>query len=113
MALQKEIELENGIILKYHRITSLNKITNISNTIEISSYANENQREKERIYQQVQLKSAYNEELTTEEQELLDKGINVFINTDFIQLPYDEAMTIEDAYEYLKTTDKYEDATDV
>ena len=48
MALQKEIELENGVTLNYHRITSLNKITNISNNIEISSYTNEKQRLKEK-----------------------------------------------------------------
>ena len=29
MALQKEVELDNGVIVNYHRITSLNKITNI------------------------------------------------------------------------------------
>ena len=113
MALQKEIELENGVVLNYHRITSLNKITNIVNNIEVSSYTGVNQRQKEREYQELQLKSANGEELTQEEQELLNKGIDVFINSDFIQLPYDEAMTIEDAYEYLKTTDKYENATDV
>ena len=31
MALKKEIELDNGIILNYHRITSINKITNEDN----------------------------------------------------------------------------------
>lgn len=112
MALKKEIELENGIILNYHRITSLNKITNITNIIEINSYANKTQRQKEKDYQDVQKKNASNEELTIEEQELLEKGINVFIETDYINVPYDENMTIEEAYEYLKTTDKYKDAED-
>ena len=40
MALKKEIELENGVMLNYHRIVSFNKITNISNVIEIASYTN-------------------------------------------------------------------------
>ena len=51
MALQKEIELENGVILNYHRITNLSKITNISNLIEVSSYISEAQRKKEKAYQ--------------------------------------------------------------
>lgn len=113
MALQKEIELDNGVILNYHRITSLNKITNISNNIEVSSYTSANQRQKEKEYQEAQIKNINGEELTEKEQELLNEGINVFIETDYISIPYDEDMTIEDVYEYLKTTDKYEDATDV
>lgn len=113
MALQKEIELENGVILNYHRITSLNKITNILNNIEVNSYISENQREKEKAYQEIQRKSANEEELTQEEQELLEKGINVLVQADFINIPYDEKMTIESAYEYLKTTEKYKNAENV
>ena len=37
MALGKGIELENGIILNYHRIAAFNKITKVSNIIEINS----------------------------------------------------------------------------
>jgi len=113
MALQKEIELDNGVILNYHRITSLNKITNVLNNIEVNSYINESQRQKEKQYQEVQIKNANEEELTTEEQELLENGINVLVQADFINIPYDANMTIEDAYEYLKTTEKYKDAIDV
>lgn len=113
MALQKQIELDNGVILNYHRITSFNKITNLNNIIEVSSYTSKSQRDKEQKYQLAQKKYANNEELTTEEQELLEKGINVFIDTDYISIPYNENMTIESAYEYLKTTDKYKDAEDV
>lgn len=113
MALQKEIELENGIVLNYHRITSLNKLTNISNNIEVNSYINESQREKEKAYQNAQRKSANEEELTEEEKELLENGINVLVVADFISIPYDENMTIENAYEYLKTTEKYKDSEDM
>lgn len=113
MALQKEIELENGITLNYHRITSLNKITNIANIVEINSYANESKRQKEKEYHNVQKKNASNEELSTTEQELLEKGINVFVEADCINLPYNEDTTIEDVYEYLKTTEKYKNAEDV
>lgn len=113
MALQKEIELDNGIILNYHRITSLNKLTNISNNIEVNSYISESQRQKEKEYQEVQRKSINEEELTSEEQELLEKGINVLVQADFISIPYDGEMTIESAYEYLKTTEKYKDSEDM
>lgn len=113
MALQIEIELDNGVSLNYHRVTSLNKITNISNTIEISSYTNKEQREKEKVYQELQKKSANSEELTPEEEQQLEQGINVYINTEYVEIPYDQIMTIEGAYEYLKTLDKFKDAIDV
>lgn len=113
MALQKEIELDNGVVVNYHRVTSLNKITNISNNIEISSYTNEKQRLKEKKYQELQKKSINGSELTEDEQIELNKGIDVFIQTEYLNVDYDENMTIEDAYEYLKTLDKYKDAIDV
>lgn len=112
MALQKEIELENGVVLNYHRITSLNKITNINNTIEISSYTSKTQRTKEQKYQELQNKSI-NGEITEEEKIELEKGINIFIDTEYVTVPYDESMTIENAYLYLKTTDKLKNAGDV
>jgi cell division FtsZ-interacting protein ZapD len=113
MALIKNIELENGLVLNYHRITSLNKLTNISNTLEISSYIDKKQRLKEKKYQQLQLKNIYhNEEITIEDLDQLNEGINVLVEADFIELPYDSDMTIQDAYKYLKTTDKYKNAQD-
>ena len=39
MALQKAITLDNGITLNYHRIASLNKITNSANIIEVISFS--------------------------------------------------------------------------
>lgn len=112
MAIIKKVELDNGIILNYHRITSLNKITNISNNIEVSSYINEEQRLKEKEYQQLQIKNSKSEELTEEEQNKLNNGINVFIRTDYIKVNYDSDMTIEDAYDYLKTLDKFKNSKD-
>ena len=113
MALQKEIEMENGIVLNYHRITSLNKITNQNNTIEVNSYIHEVQREKEKEYQDIQKKNAEGKELTPEEKKLLKIGINVLVEADFITKEYNETETIENAYDYLKTLDKYKDAEDV
>ena len=113
MALQKEIKLDNGIVLNYHRIASLNKLTNISNTIEVSSYINKDEREKEKQYQNLQLKSLEPETITNEEKAQLQNGINVLVETDYIQMEYNDGQTIEEAYNYLKTLDKYKDSIDV
>jgi len=111
MALQKAEELENGIKLNYHRITSLNKLTNIANIIEINSYTSAEQREKEKEYQALQQKN--DDELTTDEKQQLLAGINVYIYTRYVQVAYDEEQNIEEAYAYLKTLDEFKDATDV
>ena len=114
MALLKQIELENGIIINYHRITSLNKVTNVSNTIEISSYTSEEQRLKELDYQKLQLKNiSENGNISEEEKEKLKKGIDVYISTDFIELSYDPEIGIKDAYAYLKTTEKFKGSEDI
>lgn len=98
MAIKKEIELENGIIVNYHRIVSINKITNDCNIIEVASYASEKQRNKEKEYYE-----------SIEE----DKRMNVFIETEYIQKEYSEDERIEECYEYLKTLDKFKDAIDI
>ena len=98
MALLKKIELENGIIVNYHRIVSINKITNNAVIIEVGSYTSEEKRQEELDY--------YN---STEE----NKSMNVFVDTTFINKEYSETETIKDLYNYLKTTDKFFDAKDV
>lgn len=98
MALQKEITLENGITLNYHRIASINKITNNITIIEVASYINENERQKEIDY--------YN---STED----DKSMNVFIEAHYINKEYNETDTIEDLYLYLKTTEMFKNAEDI
>ena len=94
MALMKAIELDNGIVLNYHRIVALHKITNKSIIIEISSYTNATKREQE--IRQIE----NNEEITA------------YTETSFISVPYDEVSTIKDWYNYLKTTETYKDAND-
>ena len=47
MALIKEIELDNGVVVRYHRIVSINKITNNCNLIEVASYTTEDKRKEE------------------------------------------------------------------
>ncbi len=98
MALQKEIELENGIPVSYHRIVSINKITNETVVIEVASYTSKEKRQEEIDY--------YNSQ---EE----DKQMNVYIDTTYVNTEYDENKTIQDYYDYLKTTDKFKDAEDI
>lgn len=98
MALKKEIEFENGLILNYHRIVSLNKITNQSNIIEIASYANERKRQEEKAYYESNDNNA---------------SMNVYIETTYINKDYNEDETIEDAYSYLKTLKQYKNAENI
>lgn len=98
MALQKEIILNNGITLQYHRIVSINKITNNTTIIEIGSYINKEQREKELEY--------YNSKD-------MNKTMNVYIFTNYIEKEYNEKDTIDEIYKYLKTTETFKDSVDV
>jgi hypothetical protein len=92
MALKKEIELDNGIILNYHRIVLITKITNVQTNIEVASYTSE---EKRNI-----------------EKEALINGteFDVYIHTTFFNKEYNEVDTIENLYDYLKTTEMFENA---
>ena len=47
MALSKNITLENGVATNYHRVVSMNTITNIQNIIEVASYTSKEKREEE------------------------------------------------------------------
>ena len=94
MALLKEIELENGVVLNYHRIVTITKVTNHNTILEIASYTS-----KEKRKQEIQQLSS-GEEVTP------------YIDTTFMSVPYDEESTIKDWYAYLKTTDKYAGAED-
>ena len=45
MGLKKEITLDNGVSVNYHRIVSINNITNVSTIIEVASYTSEEKRQ--------------------------------------------------------------------
>ena len=94
MGLKKQIELENGIVLNYHRITTINKITNSSTVIEVSSYTSKEKREIEK--EAIQNSQPF----------------NVYIHTTFINKEYVENETIKDLYDYLKTTERFSNAID-
>lgn len=95
MALLKQIELDSGIILNYHRIVSITKVTNHSTILEVAGYTSQTKREQE-------IKQTDN-----------DEEVTVYIDTNFMSADYDEDNTIKDWYGYLKTTEKYLDAEDI
>ena len=94
MALIKEIELNNGVKVNYHRIVSVNNITNHASIIEIASYTSKEKREQEK--------------------EAFAKGefIDVFKETKFIEKEYEEDLNVVSAYEYLKTLPEFSGCTD-
>ena len=94
MALHKAIELENGVVVNYHRIVTITKVTNFSVILEIASYIDQSKREQE--MQQIES----------------GEDITVYQETSFLSLDYDETANITDWYDYLKTTEKYNGATD-
>lgn len=97
MALKKDITLDNGIVLNYHRVVSVNNITNQISNIEVASYINEEQREKEKAW--------YEENKQTD--------MNIFINTCFYSKEYDKELNVDSAYDYLKTLKEFEGTEDI
>ena len=94
MALIKSITLENGVIVNYHRVVSVNNITNHASIIEVASYTSEEKRQEE--------KTALEN----------NEPMNVFISTEYLNVPYNENFNVVSAYEHLKTLDKFSGAED-
>ena len=97
MALKKDITLNNGIVLNYHRVVSVNNITNQTSIIEVASYVNEEQRNKEKEWYETKSQN----------------DMNVFIETEFYSKEYDKNLNVDNAYDYLKTLDEFEGSEDV
>lgn len=97
MALKKNIILDNGITLDYHRVVSVNNITNKTSIIEVASYINEEQRNKEKEWYETNS----------------NEDMNVFIDTKFYSKEYDKELNVDNAYEYLKILDEFKDAEDI
>lgn len=95
MAILKEIILDNGIPVNYHRIVSVNNITNHKSIIEIASYTNESKRieEKEKL--------ANNEPM------------DIYIHAEYLNTEYNKELNVDNGYEYLKTLEKFKDSKDI
>lgn len=91
MALFKEIRQDDGVPTKYHRILFLQTTTNKQNSIVVVSYVDEASR--------------------TDEQNGI--VLQPYRKSTTYETAYDGAMTIDTAYEYLKTLPQFEGAEDV
>ena len=90
MALQKDIRQDDGVTTSYHRVLQIIQTINRQTSIAVISYVDETARSDEKTAVMLQ---PYSKCITYE-------------------LPYDEAMTIENAYNYLKILPQFEGAVD-
>lgn len=96
MALNKKIELDSGVVVNYHRVVSVNTITNLQNVIEVASYTSREKRSEEKNW---------NPSMPI---------TSVFIDTNYFVAPYDQNMTIESSYHWVKENiERFADAEDV
>lgn len=91
MALYKSVRQDDGVTTNYHRILYLIQTVNRQNSIAVLSYVDEESRTSEL---DASLTQPYQKAVTYE-------------------VDYDETMTIEKAYDYLKTLPQFEGAEDV
>ena len=94
MALNKSIILDNGITVNYHRIVSVNNITNKSSIIEIASYTSKEKRNQEK--------------------EKIENGepMNIYTNTQYLNIGYVKDLNVDSAYERIKAMDMFNGSTD-
>ena len=90
MAILKELKLENGITVNYHRIASINRITNIQKVTEVASYISQEERQREK-----------------------DGAENVFIHTEFINSDYDDAGLIKEEYERIQKIEPFKNGKEI
>ena len=91
MALYKNIRQSDGVTTNYHRVLFIQITTNKRNSIAVMSYVDEYARA---------------EELLNPELDLYRKAITY-------ETDYDPTMTIESAYNFLKTLPEFDGVTDV
>ena len=89
MALMKAIKRDDGVVTNYHRILFIQTTINRQNSIAVLSYVDEESR-------------------LTESVEVRPYKVAVTYET-----AYSETMTVEDAYNYLKTLPDFEGAEDI
>lgn len=90
MALYKEIRQNDGVRTTYHRIMFLQHTVNKQNSIAVLSYTDEEARKFEQ-----------------------DGEYRPYRKSVTYEVDYDPTMTVEKAYEYLKTLDVFVGAEDI
>ena len=91
MALSKYILQSDGVTTNYHRILYVTITTNRQNSIAVASYISGDARAVEKN----------------------DASLSLYKQGITYETSYDPSMTIEKAYDYLKTLPEFEGATDV
>ena len=102
MAIKIKKVADNGIVTEYHRIAMVKIDINQQNTILVISYLNEDGRQIEKDY----ANGVYDN---------IEEGMMKFpyVEDEYINTEYDPNMTIEKAYDYIKTLPKFEGAEDI
>lgn len=90
MALFKKIEQSDGVVTDYHRILFLQTTVNQQNSIAVVSYVSSDVREGEKK----------------------NNSYRPYMRSKTYETDYDPDMTIEEAYECLKTLPEFKDAED-
>lgn len=110
MALEKTIKFDN-VKTNYHRIIRIESTINEDINILVGSYTNEQRRDNEIELNELKSKSV--EELTDVELDRIHNPENTYIHYSDYMLDYKEDLTIEEAYDYLKTLEIFKDAKDI
>lgn len=106
MALSKPITKSNGVTLQYHRIVRTEIWTNVSIIIEVISYINQEGREQAKLLDKAQTSNvsslSYKDDISVP-----------YTEPFFCEVPYQESISVEEAYGLLKTLPEFEGAIDV
>lgn len=94
MALSKNIEKPNGVVLSYHRVANISSQVNQNTTIVVVSYISQAKR---------------NDEVAALE---AGEAMDVFMESSFYQTDYSDGMTAQEAYNYVKTVPDFEGSSD-
>ena len=96
MALSKPIKQNNGIVLNYHRIADIRNVVNDKTYLDVISYVDD----EERVREQKQPKYSPNKQ-------------EIYKVSAIYDLLYNDSLSIEQAYEYLKTLEVFEGSEDI
>lgn len=94
MAIVKEIELPDGVTVRYHRVVAVTSVTNVQTGIEVCSYTSRAKREAEA------------EAIAT------GQPFDCYLHTSAHVVAYDQSLDVDGAYAYLKGLDEFAGATD-
>lgn len=101
MALKKRIELDNGIVLEYHRIVSVTNVVNKNTVIEVQSYTSQDKRLEEMAWYKSPDKANVS-------------PMNVFIDSRRYVIDSPNLnLDVSEAYDHLKTLTQFEGALDI